>query len=111
MGYLKIICEAPSINKTIENLMCLAIGCKLVPDKMWYDYNPEDREFIIMGVTAAQANKLINYIFDKAPDYAQKYIRFRLIGYSEDNFQKPKDSWEALHYMLQSFPKRRRKLQ
>lgn len=107
MGYLKIICEGPAVNKNVEDLLCLAIGQKLAPDNMWYDYNVDDHEFLIMGLTAKQTERLINYIYERLPDYSKKLVRFRMIGYSESE-QKPRDSWEALNYMLQAFPKRRR---
>ena len=107
MGYLKVICEAPGIQKTVENLLCLSIGSGVAPDSMWWDYNVDDGEFICMGITANQANKLLNYIYEKSPEYMRHRLRFRLVGYSDNNFEKPKDNWEALNYMLQAFPKRR----
>ena len=108
MGYMKIFCDGPGIHGDVENLLCLAIGNRLAPDTMWYDWDSGDNEFLVMGLTARQANRLMNYIYDKAKDYAKLRLRFKLIGYSDDSFRKPRDSWEALRWMLQAFPKRRR---
>ena len=108
MGYMKVVCDGPGVHKTIENLLCLSIGNRIAPDTMWYDWSPEDNEFVIMGITAKQAGKLMNYIYEKSPDYIQRRLRFKLVGYSDDSFRKPRDSWEALAFMLQAFPKRRK---
>ena len=108
MGYLKVVCEAPGVQKSIENLLCLAVGARRIPEMTWWDFDEEDRVFTIMGLTANQAEKLIKYLYDKAPEYSKSYLRFRMVGYSADDFRKPRDSWEALAFMLQSFPKRKR---
>lgn len=108
MGYLKITYEAPTVCKTLEDLLCLAVGVRKIPQTTWWDLNEDDHEFIVMGITAKEGEKLVKYIYEKIPDYAKKYLRFKLVGYDTNSFPKPRDSWEALNFMLQSFPKRRK---
>lgn len=108
MGYLKIIVEAPGVQKTVEDLLCLSVGVRKMPQQMWWDYDNDDKTFIVMGITAKEAEKLVRYIYEKSPEYSQKYLRFRLVAYDQKEYPKPKDSWEALNYMLQSFPKRKK---
>ena len=108
MGYLKIIVEAPGVRKNIEDLLCLSVGVRKMPQQMWWDYDDGEKTFIVMGITAKEAEKLIKYIYEKAPEYAKSFLRFRLVAYDLKEFPKPKDSWEALDFMLQSFPKRKK---
>lgn len=108
MGYLKVIVEAPGVQKTIEDLLCLSIGVRKMPQQMWWDYDEDDKTFVVMGITLKEAEKLIKYIYEKAPEYVKSFIRFRLVAYDANEYPKPKNEWEALEYMLQSFPKRRK---
>ena len=108
MGYLKIIVESPGVRKNVEDLLCLSVGVRKMPQQMWWDYDDSEKTFIVMGITAKEAEKLIKYIYEKAPEYSKSFLRFRLVAYDLKEFPKPKDSWEALDFMLQSFPKRKK---
>ena len=78
------------------------------PQQAWWDYDKDENCFTVMGITMREAERLIKFIYDHMLDEIKHDMRFKLVGYDLAEVPKPKDSWEALNYMLQSFPKRKR---
>lgn len=108
MGYLKIDCNVPGAHRAVEDWLCIAVGEKKIPDSSWWDYDQDENCFIVMGISMPEAEKLIRFIHDHIHDAVKRNMRFKLVGYDLKDVPKPKSNWEAIDYMLQSFPKKKR---
>lgn len=108
MGYLKIDCNVPGAHRAVEDWLCIAVGEKKIPDSSWWDYDRDENCFTIMGITMKEAEKLIRFIYEHIPLIMKRDMRFKLVGYDLKDVPKPKSNWEAIDYMLQSFPKKKR---
>ena len=103
MGILKIVYKEPASSNIVGALLCKALGKGVINnDHVWED--KEDLKTVfVYGMHGYEVRKLKEFADAKLKSRYKNHIKFLMLGFKEHDYPKPKDSWEALHYMLQDF--------
>ena len=103
MGILKIKYDPPVTSDIIGNLLCKAlVSGVLNKNHVWEDKENLETVFVY-GMVGYEVRKLKEFANEKLKLKRKKHVKFLMLGFKENDYPKPKDSWEALHYMLQDF--------
>jgi len=103
MGILKIKYEPPATSDIVGNLLCKALVDGALDKNLVWETKESLETVFIYGMKAYEVQKLKTFADSKMKPKYKNHIKFLMLGFKENDYPKPKDSWEALHYMLQDF--------
>lgn len=103
MGILKIVYKEPALFNIVGTLLCKAFGKGIINNDHVWEVKEDLKTVFVYGMHGYEVRKLKEFADAKLKSRYKNRIKFLMLGFKENDYPKPKDSWEALHYMLQDF--------